>query len=173
MFFDAWEDMVRVLVMGVTAYGVLVLFLRVSGNRTLAKMNAFDLVVTIALGSTLATILLSRDVSLAEGVLALAILISLQYIVALSAVHSITARRIINASPRFLLVGGRIDEVALRKARITQDEICAAVRDAGMGDLQDVAAVILETDGSLSVIDRSRIGSGSALQGVTGKAPQL
>jgi uncharacterized membrane protein YcaP (DUF421 family) len=41
--------------------------LRVSGKRTLAKMNAFDLVVTVALGSTLATILLSADVSLAEG----------------------------------------------------------------------------------------------------------
>lgn len=53
MFFDGWSDLLRILVVGSLAYAGLVGFLRVSGKRTLAKMNAFDLVVTVALGSTL------------------------------------------------------------------------------------------------------------------------
>jgi uncharacterized membrane protein YcaP (DUF421 family) len=69
MFFSGWESLFRTLVVGVLAYVALVAFLRLSGNRTLSKMNAFDLVVTVSLGSTLATVLLTRDIALADGAL--------------------------------------------------------------------------------------------------------
>jgi uncharacterized membrane protein YcaP (DUF421 family) len=55
IFFNVWESIVRTLVIGVLAYAILILQLRISGKRTLSKMNAFDFIVTIALGSTLAT----------------------------------------------------------------------------------------------------------------------
>ncbi|WP_231362619.1 hypothetical protein [Thioalkalivibrio sp. ALMg9] len=67
MFFGGWDGLLRTLVVGVLAYVALIVFLRLSGKRTLSKMNAFDLVVTVALGSTLATVLLAKDVALAEG----------------------------------------------------------------------------------------------------------
>lgn len=67
MFFDNGFGLLRAVVVGILAYGGLLLFLRASGKRTLAKMNAFDLVVTVALGSTLATVLLTEDVALLEG----------------------------------------------------------------------------------------------------------
>ena len=84
MFFDSWTGLGRVLLVGTLAYVALVLLLRISGKRTLTKLNAFDLVVTVALGSTLATVLLSKSVALAEGVVALALLVSLQYAIALA-----------------------------------------------------------------------------------------
>ena len=62
MFFHSWWDLLQIVVVGTLAYGALILLLRISGKRTLAKMNAFDLVVTVALGSTLATVLLSSEV---------------------------------------------------------------------------------------------------------------
>ncbi len=62
MFFDTWTGLGRTVVVGTLAYAALVLILRVSGKRTLSKMNAFDLIVTVALSSTLATVLLARDV---------------------------------------------------------------------------------------------------------------
>ena len=71
MLFDSWAGLGRVLLVGTLAYVALVLLLRISGKRTLSKLNAFDLVVTVALGSTLATVLLSKTVALAEGVLAI------------------------------------------------------------------------------------------------------
>ena len=73
LFFQDAAGLLRTAVVGVLAYVGLLLLLRISGKRTLSKMNAFDLVVTIALGSTLATILLNKEVALAEGMLALAI----------------------------------------------------------------------------------------------------
>lgn len=71
MIFQNWGGIGRTLLVGVLAYVALILLLRLSGKRTLAKLNAFDLVVTVAIGSTLATILLSESVALAEGVVAL------------------------------------------------------------------------------------------------------
>lgn len=60
--FDGLAGIVRTVGIGAAANLLLIVFLRVSGKRTLSKMNAFDLVVTVALGSTLATVLLSSDV---------------------------------------------------------------------------------------------------------------
>jgi uncharacterized membrane protein YcaP (DUF421 family) len=88
MFYQDWSGIVRTLIVGTLAYGALIVSLRISGKRTLAKLNAFDLIVTVALGSTLATIVLSEDVALAEGVAALLLLIALQYVVAFTSVRS-------------------------------------------------------------------------------------
>jgi uncharacterized membrane protein YcaP (DUF421 family) len=78
----------RVLVVGVLAYITFGLFLRLSGKRTLSKMNAFDFVVTVAPGSTLATVLLTEDVALADGALAFALLVGLQFVVTWSSVRA-------------------------------------------------------------------------------------
>ncbi len=67
MIYDGLSGLIRIAIVGVLAYTGIIVILRISGCRTLSKMNAFDFVVTVALGSTLGTTLLSRDVALAEG----------------------------------------------------------------------------------------------------------
>ena len=81
MFFDSGTVLVRTVVVGTLAYLALVALLRLAGKRTLSKWNAFDLVVTVAFGSTLATALLSKDTSLAQGVVAFALLVGLQWVI--------------------------------------------------------------------------------------------
>jgi uncharacterized membrane protein YcaP (DUF421 family) len=168
MFFDNWHDLLRVAVVGISGYSALILLLRLSGKRTLSKWNAFDLIVTIALGSTLATLLLSRQVSYTEGVLALALLIGLQYLIARLATHFRVARRLFKSEPRMLYRENEFLDDTLRRERVTRSEVRAAVRGAGIGALEDVEAVVLETDGSVSVIAKSRAGTCSALSDVQG-----
>ena len=167
MWFDDWSDIVRVLIVGTAAYVGLVALLRISGKRTLAKLNAFDLVVTVAFGSTLATILLSSDVSYAEGVTALILLAVLQFVAAMISSRLRLGRAVITARPTLLLHEGVILGERLREQRISADEIRQAVRASGAGSLADIAAVVLETDGSLSVIGTDRLGDGSALGGLS------
>ena len=152
MLFDTWSGLLRVAVVGTLAYAALVALLRVSGKRTLSKLNAFDLVVTVALGSTLATVLLSKDVALAEGLLAFALLAGLQWAVAKLSLRSPRFSRLVKAEPRLLLHRGRFLDGALRDERVTRDEVLAALRASGVVDAGDVAAVVLETDGSLNVV---------------------
>ena len=164
MLFDSWAGLGRVLLVGTLAYIALVFLLRISGKRTLTKLNAFDLVVTVALGSTLATVLLSKSVALAEGVLALGLLIFLQFAIAWLSVRSERFQALIKAEPSLLLHRGRFLEGAMKAERITHEEILAAVRASGAADLRDVAAVVLETDGTLSIIPDA---------GANGTAPTL
>ncbi len=102
MFFNGWPNLERVLIVGALAYVGLIVLLRFSGKRTLAKMNAFDFVVTVALGSTLATVLLSKDVALAEGLAACATLIALQFIIAWLSVRSQTVSGFVKSEPSLL-----------------------------------------------------------------------
>ena len=150
--FENWSGLVRVLVIGIIAYTGLVQILLESGKRTLSKMNAFDLVVTVALGSTLATIILSKDVALAEGLLALVLLIGLQYAVTWSSVRWSAISKLVKSSPTLLFYRGEFLPAHMRSARVVEDEILAGVREQGLGSMDDVAAVVLETDGSFSVI---------------------
>ena len=159
--------LLNTVVGGLLAYAALVALLRLSGKRTLAKWNAFDLVVTVALGSTLATVLVSGQTSLAQGLAGFALLVLLQRLVAWLALRHPRFRRWIKAEPRLLLKDGRFEQQALVDERVTENEVRAAVRANGYGRLEDVAAVVLETDGTVSVIARER-GLGSAMQGVAG-----
>lgn len=151
MFFDGWYGLIRVLVVGTCAYGALVLLLRVSGKRTLAKLNAFDFVITVALGSTLATVLLTNSVALAEGVTALALLVTLQYVVAWASERSSKVERLVKSEPTLLYRSGFLQH-AMRQERVTTDEVLQAARGQGHADLGSVGAVVLETDGTLSFL---------------------
>lgn len=152
MIFDTWFGLLRVVVVGTAAYAALVLLLRVSGKRTLAKLNAFDLVVTVALGSTLATVLLSESVALVEGLTAFALLAGLQYAVAWLSVRSPRFGALVKSEPSLLLHRGRFLDEAMRRQRVTRDEVVSALRSSGLARPGDAAAVVLETDGSLSVV---------------------
>ncbi len=166
MLFGGWESLFRILVVGVLAYFILIVFLRVSGNRTLSKMNAFDLVVTIALGSILATVLLAKDVALAEGVFAFALLIGLQFVVSWSSVRAPWVQRVATGEPQMLLYCGEFLAAAMQQARVTEDNVRAAIRSAGIKSLDKVHAVILETDGSFTVVQSGGDGNESSLVGV-------
>ena len=167
-FFDSWSALGRILVVGAAAYVTLVLLLRLSGKRTLGKLNAFDWVVSVAFGSTLATILLSTDVSWSEGATALLLLAGLQFAVAWTTARLPGGRSVVTAHPTLLLENGRVLTEALDAQRVTLSELRQAVRASGSGDLSTVAAVVLETDGSMSVISTSEAGDRSALEGVPG-----
>ena len=158
MFFDDWNGLLRVLVVGATAYAALIVLLRLSGKRTLTKLNAFDLVVTVALGSTLATVLLTNTVALAEGVVALLLLVVLQFVITWLSVRWRPVRSVVKSEPRLLLRDGDFLDGALQEERVTRDEVLAALRGAGLQDRGQAAAAVLETDGSLSVLPRSEKG---------------
>jgi uncharacterized membrane protein YcaP (DUF421 family) len=166
LFFNGWESLLHTLIVGTMAYVAIVFLLRISGKRTLSKMNAFDFIVTVALGSTLANVLLNQDVALAQGVLAFALLIGLQFVVTWSSVRTRWVRQFVTGEPIMLLYRGEYLPEALRAARVTKDEVRAAVRAAQLPALRDAEAVVLETDGSISVIQRNDGDENSSLKGI-------
>lgn len=173
VFFNGWGVLLRTVVIGTLAYVSLIVLLRISGRRTLSKMNAFDLIVTVALGSTLATVLLNRNVALAEGALAFALLIGLQYLVTWSSVRASWVKRLVTGEPALLFYEGQFLRGAMKAARVTEDEVRSAVRASGLTRIEDVGSVVLETDGSFSVIQQSpEVAGKSSLDGVKLPGPR-
>ena len=152
MFFESWESLGRTLATGVIAYIALVLILRISGKRTLAKMNAFDLVVTVALGSTLSAVITSRQTPLADGVLALGLLIFLQFLVAWLSVRSPLLEQLVKSEPTVLVMRGQLDRAAMKRQRVAEAEVFSAMRQSGITRVADVGVLVLETDGTFSAV---------------------
>ncbi len=152
MFVENWYGLLRILIVAPLAYIGLVVLLRISGKRTLAKLNAFDLIVTVALGSTLSSVITSKSLPLDEGLLAVLVLVLLQYVVAWLSVRSSQVSDLVKSEPTLLLRDGRMLAGALLSQRVTSKEVSAALRSSGVDDPSGAAAVILETDGSMSVI---------------------
>ncbi len=163
VFFKDWPSLLHVGICTVVAFLVLFLFIRISGKRTLAKLNAFDFVVTVALGSTLAYMMLAM-VPLVEGALVLALIIMMQYVFAWLAKSSNKMEVLINSTPLLVFYNGHFLEDAMKKGSITEDEIYAVMRGKGIDYVEDIKAVVMELNGEITVVKKS---SGSGLSSLT------
>ena len=168
MFFTSWSGLARIAVATICTYPTLILLLRISGKRTLSKMNAFDFVVTVALGSILATIILSKNTPLAEGLLALSLLIFLQFIITWLSIRSKTISKLVKSEPKLLFHRGVFLRSAMKAERVNEGEILQAIRSQGIKGEEEVEAVVLESDGSLSIVEMKGDGRPTVLSDVTG-----
>jgi uncharacterized membrane protein YcaP (DUF421 family) len=150
-FFESWYNVVRTITLSIIGFAALMVLLRGSGKRTLSKLNAFDFVFVVAVGSVFASTIISKDVTLIEGVASMATLIVIQVTLAELAMRFPTVERIINGKPTLLFSHGKFIPRALKKERVTEEEVRGAIRAKGVNRVEDVDAVILENDGSLSV----------------------
>lgn len=150
-----WMDLITVPAVAFGAYLWLIFVLRLSGKRSLAKLNAFDWAITVAFGSTLATIILDQETGWFRGATALASLALLQYLLTKLSMWSKFFRKAVRSRPTLLVSDEGIFEQALSHERITPDELSEVLRNNGYGRMDQVGAVILETDGSFSVLGKS------------------
>jgi uncharacterized membrane protein YcaP (DUF421 family) len=163
-FFDSWESLLRTFTITVLAYIAMILLLRSSGKRTLSKMNAFDFIVTVALGSALAAVALNKNVALVDGVLAFFLLIFLQYVITWLSVRYKSVKHFITSKPTLLLYKGELLDDALKRERVTIEEINSAARNGGQEDLSKIDVMILESTGEITVISKMQSDSPNALK---------
>lgn len=155
MLFDGWASIGRIAFLAVASYVLLIAALRLAGAQALGKMSAYNLVITIALGSIVATVPLGTGVTLADGLTVIVIFLGLQRLLRRVLKMRPRWQRIAKNEPRIVVWDGvQLDE-EMRVVDVTANEVRAAVRKAGYGTLDDVHAVVLENDGEWSVIGRS------------------
>lgn len=166
MWLPAMDDLMRVLLVTPVCYLAAVIAIRASGKRSLAKLNAFDLVVTVALGSVLASIVTSSELSVVTGLVGFALLLVMQVLISAWTAHHTDHDGMVRAEPTLLVRDGELLTDAIRQARLTPFEVFQAIRSSGQGGLDTVAAACLESDGTISVIPTSNLGDGRALDAV-------
>tara|TARA_R110002049_G_scaffold139740_2_gene300459 strand:- start:497 stop:1018 length:522 start_codon:yes stop_codon:yes gene_type:complete len=136
-------------------YLSVILLTRVFGKRSFSKMSSFDFACTIAIGSIIASTLLSKSVSLIEGVFGLIIIFLLQGITAYLRRFSFFSN-IVDNKPLFLMKGKEILWDNLKKAQVTEGDLRAKLREANVIELSEVKAVVFEATGDISVLHSSK-----------------
>lgn len=164
--FNDLSALSHTFIVGSIGYVLIIFLLRVSGKRTLSKWNSFDFVVTIAFGSILASMLLSESTSLVQAILGFGLLVLYQFLITWVAARSALVQKLIKARPTLIFYEGQFLQPLLTRERVSEGEVLATIRNQGIGNLNQVSAVILETDGSFSVI--KDLQNASALRDVEG-----
>ena len=165
MFSDL-NPFIEIPIAGIIIYIANIIFLRLSGKRTLAKWNSFDFVVTISLGSILASGLLSTKDEFGKSILAFALLVLFQFIITWISVRSSVIQKLIKSEPSLLLYRGEMQHDIMKKERVAEGEVLAALRSSGVSAIEDADAVILETNGSFSILQNIDESSASALKDI-------
>jgi uncharacterized membrane protein YcaP (DUF421 family) len=165
-WWDGWEPLVRILLMGTLGYATLIALLRISGQRTLATMTPFDFVITVTVGSAFGRVLTATEVSVAEMVVTFTLLVALQWLVALLRERSALVHSLVDVEPALLYHHGQVNQRALKRHRLELSDLHSAARENGMGSLDQAEAVVLQSDGTFAVISPQQVGDGSALSAV-------
>ena len=146
-----WELVGSVVVATVAMYGLLMLLLRVFGQRNLANLSVFDIGIVVALGAVMGRTMLLATPTLLSGAVVLVTLFLLS--AALRLVNrGRGVSRAVNRSPILLMDGERMLTDTMRRAGVTADDLRQTLRLAGIADLAQVRCAVLERNGAISVL---------------------
>ena len=150
--FDGWGPIAEVLGSGLVMYVLVIVSVRLAGKRSTAKMNNFDWIVTLAIASIVASTVVSPSTTVAQGIAAVAVLLVAQMVTTWATSRSGAVARLIQPAPTLVVHDGRYLRDRMRAQRVTEHEVRAALRSNGYAALDDVHAVVLESDGNLTML---------------------
>lgn len=151
-----WSTFQSVLIGAVIIYTALIIYTRIFGLKSFSKMTGFDFINTIAIGNIFAMSIGTGSPKLFMGAIIVGLLYGINYLISLVLFKSDTAQNIIDNSPILLMKDGKIIEDALKKTKVTKDELRGKLREANVIELNQVKAVILETTGDVSVLHSTK-----------------
>lgn len=154
LFETSWQQLGEVALAAVLAYFAIVLVVRINGSRTTSQLNSFDWIINVVIGSLAASGVMLEDVSILSALVAIVVLTSLQFLLTRITYNFSLAQKVVKQEPVLLTHKGEFLERAMTQSRISKDEIMTALRANGMTSVRDANWVVLETNGTLSVIPR-------------------
>jgi uncharacterized membrane protein YcaP (DUF421 family) len=178
MFFQSWWEIGRAVVVTTAAFFFIVAVMRLVGHRALAKMSPFDMLFTVALGSIVANLAVTKGVTVAATAASISTLLAWQEGVRWFQARKLTMHHLVRQPPRVLLWDGQLLEDRLLADSISADEVRAAVRRAGLMSLLQAQIVVLENDGEWSVVSKEKVTDdisaiyGLPIPGIPGNGPK-
>ena len=146
------DDVIRILGSAIIVYILIIVYIRILGKRSTSELNNFDWIVTVSVGSIVASTVILKDISVTEGGLGIFILMILQFIVTKFMYQSESFREVVKSTPQLLLFEGEFIDENMKKERILKPEVYAAIRQSGLKSVKQIYAIVLETNSKMSVI---------------------
>jgi uncharacterized membrane protein YcaP (DUF421 family) len=146
-----WPTLWRVALSGLTIYIAVIAANRLNGLRTFAKMSGYDFAATVAIGSIMASVTLTSSVAVTSGVVAVATVVGAQRALTMLRRRTVV-KRVVDNAPTLLVHDGTVLHDRLRRSGMAEGDLREKVRAAGARRMDEVAAVVLETSGDVSVM---------------------
>ncbi|MDX1640251.1 MAG: DUF421 domain-containing protein [Balneolaceae bacterium] len=146
-----FSSVIMVVVSTLGIYLSLILFTRLAGVRTFSKMSSFDFAVTVAIGSLIATTILTKSPPLFQAIVAMGMLFIIQITIA-SFRETSFVRNVVDNKPILLMEGPQMLEENMKKAKVTRNDLLGKLREANVTQFSQIKAVVMETTGDISVL---------------------
>jgi uncharacterized membrane protein YcaP (DUF421 family) len=147
-----WEFVLR----GIIIYVFLIVLLRLTGKRQVGQLAPFDLVLLLVLSNAVQNAMNGGDNSVIGGMISAVTLVGVNWIVGVLTYRSKKLEALVEGRPDVLIRDGKLFQQTLEKAKLTHHELMTALRESGCASIEDVRAALLENDGSISVIPKSK-----------------
>jgi uncharacterized membrane protein YcaP (DUF421 family) len=145
-----WQFPLRALVV----YGVLLLFVRLAGKRTIGEFTAFDLLLVVLIAEAMEGALLGGDHSIAAGVLVAGSLVLMNFVIGFASARSRRFDRLIDGEPVVLASNGRVFEKVLRRSNVPRSDFDESMRTAHIGAVEEIKLAVLEPNGHITFVPR-------------------
>jgi uncharacterized membrane protein YcaP (DUF421 family) len=136
-------------------YVVLIAGLRLLGKRELGQMSLYDLVLIVILGNAVQNAMIDGDNTLVGGIIAATVLLVINRLLNTLIARSSRVEQVLIGEPSLLVFDGKIIEAQMQCQGVTREQLDAALREHGLDGLVGVHMVVLEVDGTMSVVPRS------------------
>src|SRR5215475_6250614 len=146
-----WELIVRSLLV----YLFILIILRITGKRQVGQLAPFDLVLLLVLSNAVQNSMNGGDNSLVGGLISATTLIALNFAIGFATFKSKRLEALIEGRPQIVVHNGKVYEDVMARAQLTHHELQAALRQAGVSCVEEVATAVLENNGTISVVPRN------------------
>ncbi|PPK87141.1 uncharacterized protein DUF421 [Neolewinella xylanilytica] len=147
-----WDVILKTIASAIAIFVIIIIYVRIAGLRTFAKMSSFDFASTIAIGTILASTLMNTDSSLLKGAVALGTILGFQQMYTALKIRSKAFADAAENDPVLLMDGSTILYDNLHRTNVSQSDLMAKLREANVLRMSQVMAVVLETTGDISVL---------------------
>jgi uncharacterized membrane protein YcaP (DUF421 family) len=148
----SYHTMLEIALRTLTVYLVILVGIRLTGKREVGQMTPFDLTLLLLLSNSVQNAMTGPDTSLVGGIVAAAVLLCMNAIIAFFAGRNRKFRRELEGSATVLIHNGKLIEANMIKEGLTRDDVNRSLREHGIEHMDDVALAVLEVDGAISCL---------------------
>lgn len=140
----------------IVIYFVIIVALRFMGKREVGELSIFDIVIFLVMSELLALSISEPDESILKSLVPIITLALLQILVSWILLKSKKSRDLFDGQCAILIHNGHINQAVMRKERYNIDDLLNQLRDKCVASPDEVAFAVLESSGTLSVIEKSK-----------------
>lgn len=147
--------MLTIIFKTVIIYIILTIIMRLMGKRQLGELDVGELVITILLSEIASLPITNPEKTLLDAIIPITTLAALEILTSTLILKIPTVKKILSSKPSVIIAHGRIDKKAMKKVRISLEDLISQVRQNGIFDLEEVDYAILEENGKMSIIPKA------------------